>query len=355
MSIRVLRFALAFAACSVGAALVFAGDYHDRGTLKCSECHVMHPSKVASARANAANALANSDDAGPLLQKDVNELCLSCHDDRASAPDVLGQNRGSSPSSVRQAGFLNSTKGVGSPASGHTLGSLDVAPGSSPRWSAEVEGGPGAGLNCIHCHEQHGGEGDEHAYRNLRSDAGNNRRGQGLVTYNYEHPGSNDLSRDVFERRALDYDESAVDFNEPNSNDSGMARFCAGCHSNFHGAPGSSAIGGERDGASYSRFLRHPSAGVDIGRAGGEHSSAAVFASRHNRVKVMSSSGSWSSPTDATPTCITCHKAHGNGNAFGLIYRSGSGALTENGDTGGSGPEALCAQCHDQASAFADN
>ena len=178
----------------------------------------MHPSKAAAARAGSANAVGSEDEAGPLLQRDVNELCLSCHDDRGSAPDVLGPNRGSSPSSVRQAGFLNSSKGIGVSATGHTLGSLAVAPGSSPRWSAERDGGPGTGLNCIHGHAQHGGKGDEYAYRNRRSDAGNNQRGQGLVTYNHERPGTNDLSRDVFERRALDYDESSVDFNEPNPN-----------------------------------------------------------------------------------------------------------------------------------------
>jgi len=73
------------------------------------------------------------------------------------------------------------------------------------------------------------------------------------------------------------------------------------------------------------------------------------------RVKVMSASGSWSDPgPDVTPTCITCHKAHGNGNAFGLIFRSGRGAPTEDGDTDGSSLQDLCGQCHLQGSAFAE-
>ena len=63
-------------------------------------------------------------------------------------------------------------------------------------------------------HAPHGGADAQPAYRNLRSDAGNNMPGRGLVTYN-DTPGVNDLTRDVFVRRALGYDETDVDFNEP--------------------------------------------------------------------------------------------------------------------------------------------
>ena len=69
----------------------------------------------------------------------------------------------------------------------------------------------------------------------------------------------------------------------------------------------------------------------------------------------MSSSASWDAPAaDVTPTCITCHKAHGNGNPFGLIFRAGSGAPTEDGDTDGSSLRDLCGQCHVQGAAFTD-
>lgn len=287
-------------------------------------------------------------DVGPLLRRDVNEVCLACHDGSRRAPDVLGRNQGRYPGDVRQAGFLNSLAGVGLAPTGHTLGSLEIAPGSDPPWSADLENGSGRGLECTNCHAPHGSGAGTPSYRNLRSDAGNNLPGEGLVTYNTDRPGSNDLSRDVFVRRARGYDEDDVDFNEPDRRDSAIARFCAGCHDQFHGIPGLDAnIGGRPSRTGLVEFLQHPASGVDLGSVGDEWTRVQTFLSRANRVKVMSALGTWDAPTgELTPTCITCHKAHGNDNAFGLIYRSGSGTRTENGDTHGRGVEDLCRQCH---------
>jgi hypothetical protein len=335
-----------FAVLCLGAA-AHAGDYHDLGTLNCAECHRMH------FRGEAASFQTELRDPGPLLKRDINELCLACHDGSRRAADVVGLNQGSGQGSIRQAGYLNRV-GHGNEATGHTLGSTAIAPGSNPAWSAELENGAGVGLTCVNCHSPHGSrDGGGRTYRNLRSDAGHNPLGRGAVTYNHESVGTNDPTRDVFVRRSLEYDEAEVDFNEPDRSDSAIARFCAGCHDLFHGVPGDSNVGGRRTGGGFSEFIRHPSSGVDIGALGGERSSLATFAAKSNRVKVQSSSGTWSSPaSDASPTCISCHKAHGNGNPFGLIYRSGNGQPTEDGDTGGRSVEALCGQCHATSNGF---
>lgn len=327
-----------------------AGDYHEGASLDCGGCHQMHFREGSAA--GQAPSLEAPRGVGALLRRDVNDLCLSCHDGSLRAADVLGPNGGSGAGDVRQAGYLNRLGRSGQAATGHTLGSNEIAPGSSPAWSAEREDPEGGGLNCIHCHAPHGSEGGIPTYRNLRSDAGNNPPGRGLVTYNHEHPGTLDPTRDVFVRSARAYDESAVDYNEPDSSDSAIARFCAGCHDLFHGIPGDPRVGGRRRGASFAEFVRHPSSGVDLGAAGGEGSRADAYAARTNRVKVLSSSGAWGAPAGGlTPTCISCHKAHGNGNAFGLIFRSGRGQLTEDGDTGGRALEDLCGQCHDTRAA----
>lgn len=331
---------------------LLAGDYHQGATLRCGDCHVMHAGAATASWGDDGSAVLQGAGehglrAGRLLREDRNDLCLTCHDQNGGATDVLSRNVGSS--AVRQAGSLNRIGGEGYAQTGHTLGSTDVAPGSHPPWKPDPDGG----LDCLDCHDHHGSPGAASAYRNLRSDAGHNKPGDGLVTYN-ERPGLNDLTRDVFVRRLHDYDESAVDFNEPDPRDSAMARFCAGCHGAFHGPPGGKAVGGARGAGPQAAFLRHPAGGVDIGARGGEGSSLPLFAQRANRVKVMSASGAWGPPAaDATPTCITCHKAHGNDNPFGLIYRSGHGTLTEDGDAGGDRLEHLCGQCHVQAAAFA--
>ena len=347
---------LTITAALAGAALVTAlpvraGDYHDGATLDCGECHVMHTYGNQQAHGNAF--ARKTAEVGPLLKKDINELCLVCHDGSSKAADVLGRNQGKFPGDVRQAGYLNRLGGEGLPTTGHTLGSTEIAPGSQPPWSAEQENGGGVGLTCVNCHAPHGSQGTERAYRNLRSDAGHNPPGRGLVTSN-QAGSANDLTRDVYVRHPLRYDESEVDFNEPDKSDSGMARFCAGCHDNFHGAVGDARIGGRLgEGGRYSGFVRHPAAGVDLS-AGAGGASLKLFNSHPNKVKVMSSLGQWGTAgPDATPTCISCHKAHGNGNPFGLIFRSGRGSLTENGDSQGRSVEALCGQCHDEGSSFA--
>ena len=344
----------AFAVALLFGTPAYAGDYHESSSLDCAECHVVHTFGSDKQRAGAPQR--KSALVGPLLKQDVNDLCLVCHDNSPRGPDVLGRNQGKYPGDVRQAGHLNRLGIDGQPSTGHTLGSLDVAPGSLPPWSADLENGSGIGLTCVNCHAPHGSQGSEAAYRNLRSDTGHNPPGRGLVTYNAGSPGSNDLARDVYVRQALRYDESAVDFNEPDTRESAMGRFCAGCHDNFHGAPGSgSSVGGSRgpDGR-YTGFLRHPASGVDLDPGAGGGASLRLYNQHENKVKVMSALGRWDAAGgDATPTCITCHKAHGNDNAFGLIYRSGRGTLTENGDSQGGQVEALCGQCHEQAAFFA--
>jgi len=68
---------------------------------------------------------------------------------------------------------------------------------------------------------------------------------------------------------------------------------------------------------------------------------------------VMTNTGNWtpgsaSEVEDHSPTCLTCHKAHGNRNPFGLIFMGNTGRITEEGTTGGRYVD-LCRQCHIQS------
>jgi len=338
-----------------------AGDHHTGLTLRCADCHVMHFSQSHGYLGAGPNTTFLG--TGPneyLLRAPINDLCLSCHDQDSSAPDVLGAaNGGNGPTDVRLAGYLNRLGLEGIPATGHTLDSTETAPGSDAMtpWSNPD------GLNCADCHHQHGYGGGSNAYRNLLSNVGNSGFLGSLVTYNDTQIGTVDPTKDVFERQAAEYDEADMDWNEPDNNASAIGDFCGGCHENFHGSPGDlTTVGGVASGTNWDKFLRHPTAGVNIGALGGGHSSLGVYNSKTNQVKVMSENAGWDavsfSADDATPTCVSCHKAHGNGNAYGLILRSGVGTLTVDGDTGatnsstGAVMEHLCGQCHVQAAAF---
>lgn len=331
---------------------VRAGDYHSDTTLRCSECHVMHFSSTQRYAPGAARfgrglgGVANP----KLLRASVNDLCTSCHDGSLTATDVLdAENTGSQIGIVRAAGYL-AREGVSvAPHGGHRLDSMDVAPGSSPSWSAPSENGPGIGLTCTNCHEAHGDPGGAHPtgsqYRNLRSDPGFAMRL--WVTYNQASPGVNDLTRDVFVRQTRAYDESSVDWNEPDSQRSAIARWCLACHASMHGEHNFSLPGGSVQGLLPS-LNEHPYEGENL-----ESGMVAQYNSHANRVKVLSGTGQWRpAGSDATPTCISCHRGHGNANPAGLIFRSGTGSPTENGDTGGSTVSNLCNQCHTGGSPF---
>lgn len=337
-------------------------NYHTGQTLQCSDCHIMHgqnshPYPWAGLQPPAVVG-------GPhemLLRAEPNELCLGCHNGSSLVPDVLGI--AADGSTRRSAGALNasshgyntSTEGYDA-TDGHTLWSTAVAPGGTFQNTE-------SGLECVHCHAQHGSYAQ---YRNLLN--------RGIfsgksITFAVS---SNDLTKDVFEHAARAYSETDVDFNEPNPAASAYANWCKSCHTSFHGAAGDlSTVGGQSGGQSTepdASWLRHPNADVNIGTdpglaAGGvqtdssSHISSYVarFYTRTNNVKVMSPNGNWkpapSDPRVLTPSCFSCHKAHGNRNGFGLIFmRGAAGDPTPTEDGDGGAYQDLCRQCHSQGS-----
>ncbi len=310
--------------------LAAAGDFHYGSTLICSDCHTAHYSQQHGYSVSGMFTPLGPNGPYPfLLRNEETMLCLSCHNGTSFAPDVFGANGGAAGN--RQAGGLNAAAGHGlsndpgyDEINGHTLFSTAMPPGGAT--SAYV---PDAteGLWCGTCHMVHGGP----TYRNL------SRRGifaGDTLTYAV---GTNDLTKDVFERSAGAYTEADVDFNEPDVNNSKYGRWCQNCHVDFHGQPGDINMGGGT-----ADWKRHPTAGVNM-------STTATYTTAVNKVKVMDSQGLWlGTGTDntLTPSCMTCHKAHGNKNAFGLIYMLGTGTRTEEGD-GGQFRD-LCRQCHRQ-------
>lgn len=317
----------------VGAvAVATAGDFHKTATLVCSDCHVMHYSQQHGYTTGGIfTPLGTAGPYAALLRNEPVELCLTCHNGTSFAPDVFGDNAGTTP--VRQAGALNAIAGHGltndagyDVIDGHSLFSPDMPPGGTG--TAYV---PDAneGLWCGSCHGVHGTVN----YRNLAL--------RGIFagdTVSYAI-GTNDLTKDVFERSAASYNVDDVDFNEPDVNNSRYGRWCKNCHVDFHGSPGDVNM---TDAAG--DFVRHPVAGVNIGASARVRTVALT-----NNPKLMDSQGLWTdASTTLTPSCMTCHKGHGNQNAFGLIFMGHNGTVTEEGD-GGTFRE-MCRQCHGMGS-----
>jgi hypothetical protein len=336
------------ALCAV-ASLSFAGDYHSGLSLVCSDCHTMHSSQAHGYNPDGTGFSVTPGSSGPyhyLLRNDINELCLSCHNGSAFAPDVFEAHGNGY---VRQAGALNDESSAGPyyPTTGHTLNSTDTAPGGS---FANADG-----LNCVNCHAAHGGGLGGPSYRNLGGFGTAVGNATAISYTRGDVDGANPLSAWVHEEissgtSASHYGVGAITFNEPVITSSKYGDFCKGCHTDFHGAVGGPEIGGT--GVPAEEFVRHPTNGVDIGAIGGGHSTLTTLTGRVNQVQVMSPTGQKAGSYDGvdtglTPSCMSCHKGHGNQNAFGLIYMAGTGTIDEEGDDG-TGARNTCKQCHGQ-------
>ena len=365
-----------------------AGEYHSGNNLVCADCHTMHFSMQHDWIGN--NSVPNAPPAsgvdatmnwlgatGPnafLLKAPANTLCLTCHDGLNSAPDVLALNTNSYQ---RSAGAVNEASS-GTPYEtwkGHTLDSTTAPPGFDPA----VIGAPATwydptgGLECISCHAQHG---PATAYRNLGSYGLGGAATAARPTYAIST--TNDTTKDVWINIAAGYvagsgsaatfgpyyDQANVSFNRNDATvgttktSNRMDTFCASCHGDFHGGPGDVGIGASA--AVLDGFIRHPTSQVTIGASGvqgyGGHSSLSRYVANTTKVRVYASDRT--GYTDATPGCVSCHKAHGNQNPFALVYLNGNAASVD--EQGGwktgqvgigtdqQGTRNLCGQCHSQ-------
>ncbi len=371
---------------AIAAVPAFAGEWHAGQTNVCTDCHTMHfsmqhdwagTSPVSTTVQPNGNWLGAIGPNKRLLKLPANLLCEACHDGQTFAPDVMGVNANASPTQGRSAGALNDAA-LGAPYEtfkGHTLGDTSTPPG----WNPTAAGIPVAnqyvaanGLECISCHLQHG---SATIYRNL---------GQRVAAIQplYKFGTTNDTTKDVW----INADNTAYTPNSGNAatfnplyasanvsynrtdpaaptgattlSSNRLDSFCSQCHGNFHGAPTDANIGAAVIGAGATDFIRHPTGRQVIGAAAlGGQSSLTRYVAGTTKVKVYANDRV--AFTDATPGCVTCHKAHGNQNPFGLVFlartavsvgeQGGYGATQSEMLNGyGVGYRNLCGQCHGQ-------
>jgi hypothetical protein len=383
---------------------LLAGQWHAGGTNVCTDCHTMHfsmqhnwdgstPVPTVPQNVTAAGMSGNwLGTVGPnqrLLKAPVNTLCLTCHDGTTFAPDVLAVNTNAGAGGVtwgRSAGALNDQTNTApyQTYKGHTLGATTTPPGFNPVGAgvpAASAYNPAGGLECISCHLQHG---SATIYRNL---------GPRSAAFQplYQLSTTNDATKDVWVNIPSTYvagtanpatfnpyyDANNVFYNATNpappagstmTTSNRMDTFCSACHGDFHGGTGDANIGGGTVGVGAQDFIRHPTSKQVIGIAANGGQSALsryvnAAGSGQTRVKVYTTD--YVGFTDATPGCVTCHKAHGNQNPFGLVFLArqsatsyGTGDAYESGGlaTGetetlagyGQGYRNLCGQCHGQ-------
>jgi hypothetical protein len=350
-------------AALMGFSSAYAGDYHHGEELKCQQCHTMHASRqhgfeitLADGTIGGTPILYNSG-AGfdkLLVGGSTNATCLACHN--RGGYDVWGETASTTLKGKRSAGALNAQPGsdvasitVGvtpgtaalggampyAPQMGHTMGFKGVAPGGLYDSTLAT-----FGFDCGDCHEVHGNA----AYRNLGPQY------SGLLAFDaasqptYVVAAAVDPTVDVTETTAAQYDGSGVFFGFGGGQNR-MNAYCAKCHGNFH------SDANTRN-PTESAFVRHPT---------GNAVTAYDFAMTDGRYTARDAVRPvYTSATNVSPGCLTCHKAHGNARSYGLIHPAEAGANVdlENGDEAGVidhtgtrafyNPKTLCTTCHYQ-------
>lgn len=307
-----------------------APRFHDATRDGCLDCHVAHaalaPDLTAEGGAVGADGRPRPSRtlraAGPLA------LCLGCHDGTPGVPDVVGEDVNGLRS--RSAGFFD-VPGRANP-NGH-----DLAVGRDG--AAPVARGPAAALaaravTCVDCHDPHG-----------------NGMARLLVPHGVaDPPPALGLFVDPAAAGLERYESDRVAFGATRSGDLVEAsRPCLGCHAGFGGRGADPRVTGR------SRHRVHPSWDASRGvtatlASGGPHGSTrpehweggtgAGFESTPRLRVVVPDAAAYRAATrtaDASSGvfCLTCHRAHGSDQPFGLAWDPFAGP-------GASG----CEQCH---------
>jgi hypothetical protein len=309
--------------------------HHNGPGAVCEDCHVLHVSKSkppSSGMPRRAEALSYGSTTNPFLLKasDPLDLCLSCHDGRMGVPDVMGADANGLVE--RSAGHFDRT-GTFNPR-GHDLG-LGLRQGSSLCARCHSGGGGGRQVTCIDCHNPHGNG----VARNLQwaSDP-ESTPDLGL----FVSAGASGMQR--YEARNVSYGTLDSDALREVSN------MCLDCHHIFSG---STAIDPNGDGI----HSRHPSydsergspnviaMGAVDGGSDPAHWEAGIGSGFSvPRVRFVVSGAADFSAAGAVDArrngvfCLSCHKAHGSGEAFAMTWPLSDGYRAPG-----------CDQCHAMA------
>lgn len=372
---------------------LMAGAYHAGSYINCSDCHTMHasvhnnlvdgsaaPDTPSAATYDSGNAaylnkwLPSGTQGNPLdslLKEEVNTLCLTCHDNQTFAPDVVGANGGTAY--VRSAGALR----TGTTGGGHKLGSIVAPPGydyarigaTADTYVAGTEG-----LECASCHAVHGSQG---IFRNLGPYQWGSAGPSGFratlqpteavsttfdatkdVNIGYAGPyvpGDTANFAGYYGAGAIKYAKSnpagAAGANQVSNR---IDAFCGACHGAFHGGADKNRSATTFD-ANINPgglgFVRHPTATITMGSSNASTYNNAAKVGWQKAPLYLTGTAT-TDVQNSTPGCISCHKAHGNSNPFGLLY-IGAGALTEEGSASGTFVN-LCHQCHGMGASNSD-
>lgn len=308
--------------------------FHSSADLVCSDCHIVHASQAhgyadgSTPPPTVIIPYAGVANRNLLRTADPVDLCLTCHDGRNFAPDVLSAD--ANGLTQRSAGSFDAPEVVNP--MGHDLGRGLPREGWDLCFRCHFSSGDQMKVTCIDCHNPHGNG----IARNLQwaSDPGATPQ-LGL----FSNPGATGMSR--YEQENVSYGAVSGDLYEPSN-------MCLDCHHIFSGQ---SYIDAGNDGI----HERHPTFdsersspnSIRQGEARGstvpahwEGGSGSGFQGTSRVRPVVPQAGGYLAARliDADENgvfCLSCHRAHGSDQPFGLVFPASGGANAPG-----------CDQCH---------
>ncbi len=309
--------------------------FHNGLTLSCSQCHVMHASKQ-----HVNNSEAGVDPFGPYPQSftpaksllkasDPVALCLACHDNFPGIPDVVGADVNGL--TERSAGFFD-LPGVNNPR-GHKLDYGLTLDNSELCYRCHFVGTfATAAVSCIDCHNPHG----NYKVRNLQWASWPG----GEPDFGLYENGAASLAK--YERSNIAYGDPGV------ANVREVTNMCNDCHHVFTGSYYNDPDGNgwhnlhpsydSERGNTNSISQGLPRATTDPAHWTGGTGVGFMISARVPYVNHLAADFASAKVVDPTVNgvfCLSCHKAHGGSNSFGLVWDPVSGTAAEG-----------CDQCH---------